>query len=378
MTISIMTITVCAIIIILAIVTPMCNGLFRKPHRDISSHAPELNIPLSIVITAHDNAGELERNLPLILSQDYKPGFEVIVVNESSTNETEDVLKRLKAKYPNLYTTFIPESSHYLSRKKLALTIGVKAAHNEWIIFTDTDCKPHSDKWLRAMSGHCDDKYNLVLGYTRYEQTAPKYYRFERMLTSCYQLRKAQKGTACCYNGNNLAMRKSTFMAHNGFLKNLKYLRGEYDFIVNEYALPGQTSVAIEQDAHICQDQPYGKQWTSTHVYHIETRRHLMHNKSYRLLINTDTIMLHFNYLIQMAIVVYSVYVSNWLTGGVAMMAFLITVILRAIIASNAMKFFGESIPLWTIPFMEIRGFWQNLVFILKHKKSDKYDFIRR
>ena len=69
-------------------------------------------------MAVHDNAQELERNLPAFLTQDYAPGYEIIIVDESSTDETEDVLKRFKHQHNNLYTTFIPDSFFLIVRKK--------------------------------------------------------------------------------------------------------------------------------------------------------------------------------------------------------------------------------------------------------------------
>ena len=59
--------------------------------------------------------------------------YEVVVVAVKGDSATEDVLKRY-ASNPHLYTTFVPGRSLFMSRAKLAFTIGVKAAHNEWIV----------------------------------------------------------------------------------------------------------------------------------------------------------------------------------------------------------------------------------------------------
>ena len=85
-------------------------------------------------MSVHDEAEALEKNLPLFLTQQSKRAVEVIVVDDDSTDETPDVLKRLKAEYPNLYTTFIPNSPPNPWRRRLALTVGAKAAKGDWML----------------------------------------------------------------------------------------------------------------------------------------------------------------------------------------------------------------------------------------------------
>lgn len=378
MPIDTFTIIICCGLVLLAVVSSLCNGLLRRPRAQKASEQKQDGPQFSIVITAHDNANELERNLPTILSQIYEPGYEVIVVDESSTDNTEDVLKLMKKRFTNLYTTFIPESSHYLSRKKLALTIGIKAAKNEWIILTDADCRPQSENWLKAISGYCTEDKDMVIGYTNYRHEAKCFYRFERMLISCYLLHTANANMPYRYNGNNLALRKSVFMAHNGFLKNLKFLRGEYDFIVNEYAQHGRTAIAISQDSIMRQDRPSRKSWTDTGVYYMETRRHLHRSFRYRMLFNIDTFMLHFNYISLAGICAWAILHGNNIIMTTAVASIIITLAIRIIIAHKAIKSFEESIPLIKVPFLELMIIWHNMWLMLRYRMADKYDFIRK
>lgn len=378
MLIDTLTIIICCGLVLLAVVSSLCNGLLRRPRKQEETSGQQSAPRLSVIITAHDNACELERNLPAILSQAYEPGFEVIVVDESSTDNTEDVLKLLKNRFTNLYTTFIPESSHYLSRRKLALTVGVKAAKNEWLILTDADCRPESANWLKAMSEHCTDDKDMVMGYTNYQHDAKCFYRFERLLTSCYLLRTATAKQPYRYNGNNLALRKSIFMKHNGFLKNLKFLRGEYDFIVNEYAQPGRTATAITPDCIMRQDSPSCKSWTNTGLYYMETRMHLQRSFGYRTLFNIDTFLLHLNYLSEIGIGVWATLNGNHVMTATAAIAILITLATRVFIASKTIKSFGEHIPLFKVPIFELKIVWHNTWLMLRHRMADKYDFIIR
>ena len=119
----------------------------------------------SIIMTACDQDYDLKANLPAILEQKYEPGYEVIVIDESSTDETPDVLKLLKKDYKNLYTTFLPQPQYFVKRKMQALNIGLKAAKNDWIIFQDVSHKPEDDNILQAINDTFDTSADLTLGY---------------------------------------------------------------------------------------------------------------------------------------------------------------------------------------------------------------------
>ena len=171
------------------------------------------NSRFSVIMTVYDNAQELERHLPAFLTQDYAPGYEVIVVDESSTDHTEDVLKLQKQQYPQLYTTFLPKPNRDITRRKLALTIGVKAAKNEWVIFSDIHASPPSASWLSEIAETLDNTTEIQLGYFR--KTDIRLQTFEAIEQVRRYVRKAERVRADGHHGHRL-----------------KYLRGKYDFIV--------------------------------------------------------------------------------------------------------------------------------------------------
>lgn len=122
-------------------------------------------LSFSVLMTVYNQAHDVEEILPTFLEQEYEPGYEVIVVDESSTDETPDVLKLLKSRYQHLYTTFLPKPNRQVVRRKQAFNIGVKAAKNEWIIITKIHNHPIAANLLQTISEHCDERLPLTLGY---------------------------------------------------------------------------------------------------------------------------------------------------------------------------------------------------------------------
>lgn len=419
MSIDNVTIIGSAIVLFLALVTPFLNGLFRIKGIDgledlKGSKEPENSIAIeesdsseetddsegtdgseesantgeveesamfltppaiSIILTPHENAVELEHNLPLLLGQKYHGDFQVVVVIWKGDSETEDVLKRF-AGDSRLYYTYIPDSSRYMSRKKLAITLGVKAARYEWLLLTDAECRPTSNYWLQKMARNCTNDKNLVIGYTCYDDMTSDYRRFERLHTAFYLIREDVKSTAYRHNGSNLMFRKSMFIDGDGFRGNLKYLRGEYDFLVNKYAEKTETALEIARDAWMVEQEPTEKGWRNKHLFYIENRQHMQRSFRHRLLFNIDQMTMHLNYLVTITILVFSLLTQRWLLTGAAGIALLITVVLRTLIGNKAIKLFDNNIPSWKIVPYEISLLWNNLRFMLKYMRADKYDFI--
>ena len=376
-----------AVLIVLSLLTPLVNIFFRSRKlntgTDVVEEEGETLPPLSVVITPHDNAYELERNLPTVLEQDY-PQYEVIVVVSKGEDDTDDVLKRFQARYPHLYVTFIPDSSRYMSRKKLAVTLGVKAAHHEWICLTEPSSLPSSDQWLREMSRSCVEGNDMVMGYTNYDDDTSDYKRFELLYNQLYLFRKAIRGRAYRHAGTNLFFRRDMFLDGRGYEGNLKYIRGEYDFIINKFAEKQNTAVVLSPAAYTVECSPSPKTWRNTHLYYMESRKHLLRSFTHRLINNIDTLLLHVNYLlITAAVIVAAILLASdshnpyhWVLLGCSLVALCITILLRTFMAQKVVQRFQEDIPTWKLSFLEISVLWHRIHYLIQYARADKYDFI--
>lgn len=374
MIISTTTIIAGAVVVLLAVLGSLINPFLRSLHFQKTETA-ENQPPVSILITAHDNLAELERNLPMFLRQQYTADYQVIVVCQSTDGETQDFLKRTAAENPHLYYTYIPESSRYMSRKKLQITLGVKAAKHEWIILTEPNCRPSNDKWLQTMVRQCQDSNHLVLGYVALDEETKSVRRFDSIRKAYYVLRRAQQTYGYRSHMPNVAFRKSDFMKEQGYQGNLEYVRGEYDFLVNKYAHCGDTATELDCDAWLIREAPSNKSWHNAHLYLQASRKSLERAGSMRTLMFFDHLMPHLSLIATLAVAAYSILMKNWILTGCAGFSFLLLFIVRMLIANKAIKHFDDGIAMFKLPFFEYGIIWRNLATKLRYWRADKNDF---
>lgn len=370
------TIIICAVLVVLALLSSFLDTFFRKVRAggDGPSGPATPCRPVSVIVVADNNAEDLRDNLDSLLSQDYEPGYEVIVVVDKDEDGTGDFLKAY-GKRPNLYTTFVPDSSRYMSRRKLAITLGVKAAKNELILLTDATCRPVSDKWISVMASRLDEGTDIVMGYSNYIHEAGLFKVFYRFHCEYSNFREACNGAAYGMAGNNIMFRKDVFMAGNGFQGNLKYLRGEYGFLVNKYAGHGNAAVETSCEGRVEDRVPTRKEWHSVNLFYRETRRHLDRSFSHRLAFNLDMLSLYAGLVAGAGSAVYAVLTQMWLMLPFSAVALFLPVVVRLLNARRAMRLFGENVPLWKVFPFELRLVWHNLRYAISYRFTDKYEF---
>ncbi|MCE5344703.1 MAG: glycosyltransferase [Bacteroidales bacterium] len=230
--------------------------------------------PVSVIICARDEAQNLEKFLPAVLGQDY-PDYEVIVVNDCSEDDSYEILGKFQGQYPHLKVSSIYKDPKFSHSKKFAQFIGIKAAKNEILLFTDADCKPESDKWLEVMSSHFDEKTAFVLGYGGYNMEKGllnKYIRYDSMFIAMQYLGMAIRGIPYMGVGRNMAYRRSVFFSSGGYGTFNHLVSGDDDLFVNTNATRSNTCVEFRPGTHT-RSVPYFRfnEWIRQKKRHLTT-----------------------------------------------------------------------------------------------------------
>lgn len=93
---------------------------------------------VSIVVAAKDEARAIEAATRSLLRQRY-PSFEIVAVDDRSSDGTGAILDRLAQDDPRLRVVHVRELPPGWLGKNHALAIGAAAASGEWLLFTDAD-----------------------------------------------------------------------------------------------------------------------------------------------------------------------------------------------------------------------------------------------
>ena len=236
-------------------------------------------LPVSVIVCARNEEANLTEFLPFILEQDY-PDFEVVVVNDCSSDDSEWVLKTFGEKYKHLSIVNIKEHVRYKHGKKFAVTLGIKAAKHEHLIFTDADCKPASNQWIKHMASKFDVGIEIVIGYSPYikqKGVLNLLIRFEAFRTAMNYLAYSLKKKTYMGVGRNLAYTKSLFFKGKGFASHMHIQSGDDDLFVNQNATKDNTAICIHPDAHV-----WSVPNTRIRNYNRQKARHRIASKAYK------------------------------------------------------------------------------------------------
>ena len=231
-------------------------ALHRSGSKKSSNQEPEEGV--TVVVTAKNKFHHLKVLIPKLFEQDY-PKFDVLIVNDQSTDRTKRLLEDLMSRYPKLRTVTVKYTPKHCNAKKFALTLGIKVAKNDVILLTDTDCLPNSDQWIRKMTAPVrEEGKTFALGFSGYSQkpgSLTKWMQFELILKALFFLSFGLWKSPFMGTGKNLCYRKSFFLAAKGFRGFWNMVEGDDSVFVNIPATGSNAKVVIDAEA-ITQSAP--------------------------------------------------------------------------------------------------------------------------
>ena len=349
----------------------------RGYHFAFPTNPADGSVPLSVVVIIRNRADDLERNLKLLAMQNY-PAFEIIVFDDASVDGASDVIKRIEQSFPHVHHTFLPETARYVSRSKLAVTLGVKAARHDWIVLTESDCISDSSDRLGFLAAACDEAHDFVLGYTDYDDDGTwrsNRYSLDNMVRQMRFFRasaKRRNGKAIGGCIGNIAFRKSVFLDNRGFSSNLSLLGGEDVLLADSLARPGRTGVIIRKETRVHRLPPLrGNQWRTMKLFQAESARYLGScGRKERCAWGLSSWCWHLPLWTAAALIVLFVLRTQYIYAAAVALAELIFILLDDVLFNKASATLGGSRYYFMYPYYNLVQPFCNLYYRLKSRRQ--------
>jgi len=304
--------------------------------------------PVSLIVCAKNEAENLRNNIPRYLAQKY-PHFELILINDTSIDDTLAVMEKFQENDPRIQIVDITSNEAFWGSKKYALTLGIKKAKNRRMLFTDADCYPSSEDWLTEMVSKLSEEKQLVLGYGAYGRQPGllnTLIRFETVMTAIQYFSYAAANNPYMGVGRNLAYTSPLYYNTNGFMSHMKVPSGDDDLFVNEAATNDNTALCFTENAFT-----YSKPKTTWSSWILQKRRHISTAHLYKLKHKTALALFYLTNLLFWLLAGLSFFFVSWeLVTAVIVFRFLIQYI---VIGSGIRKLKEKGLLLF-LPFLEL------------------------
>ncbi len=223
-------------------------AFFKEPAKLSDEQLP----PVSIIIAARNESDNLYENLPYLLQQNY-PEYEIIVINNQSIDDSAYLLNAFTQQFENVRVIEVSRSQHIKPGKKLPLTLGIKGAKYEHLLFIDAACQPTSNKWIKSMASNFVTGKELVIGYGPYTKEKGFLNRVIRFDTSWIAVSYFSMSLAKLPYmgvGRNMAYTKTLFNSVNGFKSHYSLPSGDDDLFIQEAAKKRNYAINLDQHSY--------------------------------------------------------------------------------------------------------------------------------
>ncbi|MDK1031526.1 MAG: glycosyltransferase [Planctomycetia bacterium] len=135
----------------------------RGPHigKESAVEPPDPAPLVSVIVPAKDEADNIAACLDSLFAQDY-PNFEVIVVDDRSSDATSEIVRSYAERHPNVKLLRVEELPPGWFGKPHALHVGAKAAGGDWLLFVDADCMQARHSILAGMGFACANGADML------------------------------------------------------------------------------------------------------------------------------------------------------------------------------------------------------------------------
>ncbi|CAM1358629.1 Glycosyl transferase family 2 [Tenacibaculum sediminilitoris] len=225
----------------------------------------DVNIPVSVIVYVKNNADVLIDSIQNLTKQKYS-SFEIVLVNNASSDNSLDIIETLQKKHSNIKVVNVENTEAFWGNKKYALTLGVKAATHEHLLFTEINSKALSKNWIHEIASNFSQENTIVIGYQKLKRKKNSFsnllIRFNHLLRTIQSLSFVKFRNPYNATNHNFAYTKSVFFKVNGYINHLNTFIGEADLFLKDAATTNNTTYSIKLDSFVVSNKHLSfKEW---------------------------------------------------------------------------------------------------------------------
>lgn len=351
MTILLLIIQIVFGILFLLIILPMF-GVYKSNNQ---KHTP-VNQAVSVLVYAQNQRKELEQLLPQLLEQ-VGITYEVIVIDHTSYDETIDVLKHFDEKYPHFSYVDVADNKKFWNNKRYALTLGIKKAKYNQLVFIDASCQLPSAEWLSKAQVALPTSKEIGLGISKPLATS-RFHRYLFLKTQWLNHSIGRATTPYTLNENNIRYTQHIFFQNNGFINHMNSHDFSQELFVKEVAKKSNTLSFYGNPIHL-QLPKDAKQWRK---FRKQQRNLLAKQRGGVRFYHLSFLLTKIGFTIATAWALYdSIYTENYPFAAISLGVFLVLFGTYIGAIYKNLRFFSEESSKWYIPFYELLTFFNRI-----------------
>ncbi len=339
---------------------------FAKPKKGNTQNIQ----PVSVIVYAKNEAEMLKSFLPTILSQNY-PNYEVVLINDVSYDNTFEIMEDFAEKHSNIKLVNVKNNEAFWGNKKYALTLGIKAATNQNLLFIEASSKPITSNWIKELNSQISGSKTIVIGYGAYTKVKNsilnKLIRFENLVKAIQYMSFAKSGIPFTGVGTNLAYTKKQFFDANGFMSHMNIKKVDHALFINQTATKKNTSVVFSKDSFTTtQAKNTFKDWV------LQNRQDTFISKHYKFIHKTLLSLIYCSSLLFWVLGTLLISLSfNW---QIVSAIIAVKLVVQYIVYGTSAKKLNELDLLFFVPFFEIfLILFQFVIFITNTSSKPKH-----
>ncbi len=209
------------------------------------------NPSISVIVPSRNYEENLRELIPALLEQDY-PDFEVVVVDDCSLDGTEWYLSELKFQSGRLKTSRIIQETDFPNA--LAITIGIRAATKDWVIFLNPLCRLPGKEWLKAFADELHPGTEAAFGFVKYSNrngSMQKFVRYENFDSFILYGSARYLGLPMPVSDMNIGYKREQFLHRRGFAAVLDSPFSENELYLNKISGRRNSVYLLNQSAAV-------------------------------------------------------------------------------------------------------------------------------